>query len=1017
MSILSKLLNSAGSNHLPVGGAGSAKCLRGICPSGAKFLLAMSGHEKHMRDEMRKLARKLRAAAEESLSYEGTSFKQYAQFLRDVSGLCRKGMLRLAWNSIERGVQQSTIERLKEHPQVEKFLALARSLPVGQLEDLSRLILQEFDEADPDPLRAETQGGNLEPRFGRRERSPAFEEIVEEPLPEALPSRSSGHLRPRTPSRSPKRTTVSKKPLPRPPPAPVASRPFDWQRPWTTIVTELTVLDGDKLWIKCPCEGCGRWFRQPSALKQHLMHKIGQGQHPDSTVFGQLQFDSLWDGTWAQMEKIQKVRMEKAAPLDEKVDESPRTAPVKRSLSPDGDWPADVPKPPKPVAEPEGRKRLKEEGWMEPVPTAVVELMSMAAYLKANQRKLDPEHWYEYIGPISDQLAKDLMKGHEKVACVHLEQVKNHDPVELQLSAGWNAEDIMAYVPSILGMDFTSLGTTWMLTYRGAHVNLVQQWLHFGVVFSPGLTPEGAPLGRAVGIEALPEDVRRLAEVKGVIPLRRTTVEALARLDTSQSSPVVAPPSHGSAAATVERPNATVVGLLKEAKENPMRDKQLAEGRQTDETGQSGAAVKPVQANPVSDSQAAYHDDLAEDLLEAAITAEKNRKMAEENAVKTQAAIMVEKNRKIAEEQALKTQAVSSERTVATTQVDGSSEALPASGNSCDGKGETPESKTERILAKVDAPPEGVIPMEPPSGVTHGGEDVVGHEGDGGAGDRPKGSSAQEELSVTQRFTPDLTVPASELFQLPPEPHDTRVVQQDVDTWARPSRDYMHAAVFVDGKVFSLSESFKVGVLGPKGVGSICVACGEAEPPMFSSCGYPFCHECFVKGDLDAQALLSWRTQVCDCQLLEEAPFFGMSSGMVVGNTPEEVVDQVKCEFEISPLRRCALMKNVRVLVTGLSNFCGRPVVEVATDVEGDVALIAYDEWYSSFWCPAPGDIYWIAKLGFWGKICDVVVHYFTILAVALALQNNPDLIAQGVVDCLSSSQALEDGEVPGEML
>ena len=75
-----------------------------------------------------------------------------------------------------------------------------------------------------------------------------------------------------------------------------------------------------------------------------------------------------------------------------------------------------------------------------------------------------------------------------------------------------------------------------------------------------------------------------------------------------------------------------------------------------------------------------------------------------------------------------------------------------------------------------------------------------------------------------------MTVPASALFQSPPEPHDTRVVQQSVNSWARPSSDYMHAAVFVDGKVLSLSESFKVGVLGPKGAVSICIACGDVEP-------------------------------------------------------------------------------------------------------------------------------------------------------------------------------------------
>jgi len=65
----------------------------------------MSGHDKHVRNEMKKLSRKLRAAAEEAASYEASSFEKHAQFLRDLSGLCRKGLLRLAWNSIEKRVE------------------------------------------------------------------------------------------------------------------------------------------------------------------------------------------------------------------------------------------------------------------------------------------------------------------------------------------------------------------------------------------------------------------------------------------------------------------------------------------------------------------------------------------------------------------------------------------------------------------------------------------------------------------------------------------------------------------------------------------------------------------------------------------------------------------------------------------------------------------------------------------------------------------------------------------------
>lgn len=104
----------------------------------------MSGHDKHVRNELKRLARQLRAASDEAASYEPSSFEKRSQLLRDLSGLCRKGMLRLAWCSVERQVEQRTLERLRAHPQVENFLNMAREMPVDQLEDLSRLVLQEL---------------------------------------------------------------------------------------------------------------------------------------------------------------------------------------------------------------------------------------------------------------------------------------------------------------------------------------------------------------------------------------------------------------------------------------------------------------------------------------------------------------------------------------------------------------------------------------------------------------------------------------------------------------------------------------------------------------------------------------------------------------------------------------------------------------------------------------------------------------------------------------------------------
>lgn len=155
------------------------------------------------------------------------------------------------WNSVEKRVEQQTLEGLKRHPNVEGFLRMARESSVERLEDLSRLILQELHELDPHPLRPESQdAGGLAPRLGRKDlkgrsprRSPSYEEVVAEEEPAAA-SRPVAR-RPRTPSRSPVRKGSGKKPLPAPPPMPGAVQ-FDWNRPWTEIAADMT--KSDQLW-------------------------------------------------------------------------------------------------------------------------------------------------------------------------------------------------------------------------------------------------------------------------------------------------------------------------------------------------------------------------------------------------------------------------------------------------------------------------------------------------------------------------------------------------------------------------------------------------------------------------------------------------------------------------------------------------------------------------------------------------------------------------------------------------
>ena len=100
----------------------------------------------------------MRGASEEAVSHEPSSFEKHAQSLEGSEWtlpLC--GLLRLAWNSIEKRVEQQTLNNLRPHPDVERFQNLARNSSVDQLEDLSRVILQEMHQMDPQPRKGQNQ--------------------------------------------------------------------------------------------------------------------------------------------------------------------------------------------------------------------------------------------------------------------------------------------------------------------------------------------------------------------------------------------------------------------------------------------------------------------------------------------------------------------------------------------------------------------------------------------------------------------------------------------------------------------------------------------------------------------------------------------------------------------------------------------------------------------------------------------------------------------------------------------
>ena len=891
----------------------------------------MSGHEKKIRFEMMKLSRKLRAAAEEALSYEPTALQKHANLMRDLSGLCRKGILRLAWTSLERQVDQATLDRLKDLPQVEHFLKLAKELPLDKLENLARLILQEMDVVDPHPLKPETNEGEITPRFGKRARSRSPEYVTVEVEP--------GSRRPVTPSRSPppvrREQATASRPLP-PPPFPEWGG-FNWNRPWTKIASALTRFDKNQLWLVCPCEGCNKWFKQPSAFKQHLAHKQGQGDHCTEEQFAEFNFNLLWDSTWNEMEKIERTRRDKAASVEEPTEKSGQR---KRTFDEAMvEWPAEVPRPPKPVHDVEFKRKLNDEGWNDPVPAAVVELMSMEEHLRATKKALEPEHWYEYITPIGDEISKEMVAGLSKSAWVHLEQVKNLDPLEFDLYPGWGPDDILAYVTSRLRQDFNSLGVKWMLTYKGSHVARSKQWLHFGVIFSPGISPEGQPLGKVVGIEALPGEVQDLLKYPGPIALKEGVVDALARVDDSKVRAVSS--SHGTPAANNE-----------------------------------------------------YHDEIVEDLLAAAVQAEYDLKSrAEAMSPSAVEALLPPVDSTTGLVEPMNVEGATNEQENTGLMLTGGIAGHTVGGPEENEKAKSPaprgkEEEEELRNAPVEATSVGATALD--SAATP----EVKVEGDG-----LEAPHEEPVLSPTVPFTvtAESGAVSSSLFEGAPAQTGYSVTRSD-QGWSRPPREgYKGARIFVDGRVQGSGETVSSGILGPIGFAFMCIGCGKCSNSFELSWGYPVCAECRDCIQNAAQARAQWRTQAAFITPLEEGSCFGNVSGSKrVGDEkdcdPRVIVARVLEEFRIVPVDHCALRMNVWIRVEEVFHSLGRTCFTARSVDHETTATIAMDDWFVGRWIPSVGDVLWISGLSTWGAIGDRVVQFLfsPIMGIGIAKQPGP---------------------------
>ena len=121
-------------------------------------------HDRDTHDIMRQISRDLRAASDEALDFEGTSFQRRAQVLRDLSGLCRKGLLRMAIAALENGVDRRLFARMRQSAAVQNLLAEARASTPEEREQLALLIMNELGCQDPDPVDQERMAARLAPR-------------------------------------------------------------------------------------------------------------------------------------------------------------------------------------------------------------------------------------------------------------------------------------------------------------------------------------------------------------------------------------------------------------------------------------------------------------------------------------------------------------------------------------------------------------------------------------------------------------------------------------------------------------------------------------------------------------------------------------------------------------------------------------------------------------------------------------------------------------------------------------
>ena len=424
-------------------------------------------------DELYEIAKFLRDKASECESGLGLR----AKLLRDMSGLCKKGWLRLMEEGFHRAEAQRRVDELRSDPDIVDFVNFLHACNPEGLTDVAAFLAKEFHELDKALLQREAQmravaQGESEVR-GPRTKLPA-------PL---------AKKRARSPATSPRRS------LPEPPGCPEAVH-VEWNLPWETLLRENMSMWRAQLWVCCP--GCQKHFAAPSAFKQHLHHKVNTFRHPPSHIFQSWYCDSLWDDAWREIETSKKAEFVEAAPNDLEVKDAEGTkSPVNK------DWTENLPVPPAPIRAPDELRKLRESGWMEPLPDFVIEMMAEEAYREGDLKDSSRNNWFSYVKSVDEALQREFEnEDQSRKAFLTFGQIPDCSMV-VKLNPRWNSEEVLSHLAATVGMSFETLGAKWLLSYDGSTSDHCARTLHFEVAFSPA---KGEEIAR--GLDLLPPQVR-----------------------------------------------------------------------------------------------------------------------------------------------------------------------------------------------------------------------------------------------------------------------------------------------------------------------------------------------------------------------------------------------------------------------------------------------------------------------------------------------------------------------------